>query len=399
MIDDLTRSGRPLVYKEKHQLKLIGFYCQTQPFESCGKWSLRLAELHIKNHSEIIDFKVSKSTIHRILKNHNLKPHRSKYFLHISDPDFFYKMNHLIELYLNPPKHLICFDESPGIQVLQRLVPDLQTENMKIKLEEFEYIRHGTIDLFTCLDVNSGKVFSECKAMHNTENLVDFLESHILSIPINDKIDYIMDNLNTHCNYKVCILVAKYSYIKCPHESELDSMKKRRKWLSQPDKRIVFHYTPFHGSWLNMVEIWFGIIGQKCLKESFSSPDDMFEGINSFVNIWNSLMAHPFEWTYTGVQLPKRVIKRFTQTLLSPKFKDIELRILTKQLTLINNMYNDNYNDIQEELWINLIEVFSKTINIIKNIINKEKGQTRERNAKLALKQLVLSFNLKNIAC
>ncbi len=302
-----------MIFDNEKQLRLIGFYCQTLPFGNSGKLSLRLAELYLENNLDIIDFQVSKSTIHRILENHNLKPHRKKYFLHISDPNFFPKMEHLIELYLNPPKKLFCFDESPGIQVLQRLVPDQRTDTMKIKMEEFDYIRHGTIDLFTCLDVNSGKVFSECKATHNTDDLVNFLEQHILSIKNNEKIDYIMDNLNTHCNYKVCVLIAKHSGIECPLNKELDTMEKRRDWLSNSDKRITFHYTPFHGSWLNMVEIWFGIIGQKCLKESFVSPEEMFGSINSFVDIWNSLMAHPFKWTYTGKGLHERVAKGCVQ--------------------------------------------------------------------------------------
>ena len=66
-------------------------------------------------------------------------------------------MNHLIKLYLNPPKHLYCFDECRGIQVLQRLSPDLQTEEMKMRLEEFEYIPNGTIDMIAFYSVNTGK--------------------------------------------------------------------------------------------------------------------------------------------------------------------------------------------------------------------------------------------------
>jgi len=123
-IYDLPRSGRPLIYGEDRQLKVIGFYCQSQPLPEHGRWTLRMAAVYLNAHPERTGFTISKSTIHRVLQNHNLKPHRSRYFLHISDPDFFPKMEHIIGLYLSPPQNLFCFDESPGIQVLQRLVPD-----------------------------------------------------------------------------------------------------------------------------------------------------------------------------------------------------------------------------------------------------------------------------------
>jgi hypothetical protein len=127
-IYDNSRSGRPVVYNEAIQLRTIGFYCQTTPLQNCGRWSLRVAGKDIENNSELLGLPSSHATIQRLLKKHHLKVHRSKYFLQITDPDFFPKMDHLIQLYLNPPEYLFCFDECPGIQVLQRLAPDLQTE-------------------------------------------------------------------------------------------------------------------------------------------------------------------------------------------------------------------------------------------------------------------------------
>ncbi len=156
-LQDMPRTGRPVIYSQSIHLSLIGFYCQTRPFSECGRWTLRLAEKYLGKHAGIIGTPIPKSTIHRILQANNLKPHRSRYFLHISDPDFFPKMDHLINLYFNPPKNLYCFDECPGIQVLQRLSPDLQTERMKMRLEEFEYIRNGTIDVLAFYSVNTGK--------------------------------------------------------------------------------------------------------------------------------------------------------------------------------------------------------------------------------------------------
>ncbi|MCI5146571.1 MAG: helix-turn-helix domain-containing protein [Candidatus Electrothrix sp. AR3] len=115
-VADYERSGRPALYSEELRLELIGFYCQTQPLPNSGRWTIRWAATHLEQHPEIINARPSKSTIQRILKENNLKPHQSRYFLHITDPDFFPKMNHLTDLYLNPPQNLFFFDECPGIR-------------------------------------------------------------------------------------------------------------------------------------------------------------------------------------------------------------------------------------------------------------------------------------------
>ncbi|MCP3679992.1 MAG: helix-turn-helix domain-containing protein, partial [Gammaproteobacteria bacterium] len=164
--NDNARPGRPLLYNEETHLKTIAFYCQTTPLPDCGRWTLRWAEKRLKEDLNPIGQPISRATIQRILKNHTLKPHLSKYFLQITDPDFFPKMQHIISLYMNKPEYLFCFDECPGIQVLQRLAPHLQTETMQKRLEEFEYIRNGTIDVFAFLRVKSGKIFAECRADH-----------------------------------------------------------------------------------------------------------------------------------------------------------------------------------------------------------------------------------------
>jgi hypothetical protein len=175
----LPRSGRPALYKETFKLELIGFYCQTQPFSNSGRWSLRWAAIYLAAHREILNATPSKSSIHRVLKGNSLKPHQSRYFLHITDPDFFPKMNHLLRLYDNPPQNLFFFDECPGIQILKRLLPDLRTDEMKIRLEEFEYIRNGTMNVLAFLDYKTGKVFAECQADHKTETFINVFKRHV----------------------------------------------------------------------------------------------------------------------------------------------------------------------------------------------------------------------------
>ena len=391
-IVDQPRTGRPLTYEEDKQLKLIAFYCQSSPFPEGGRWSIRLADKWLKTDIERIDFAPSKSTIHRILQSHHLKPHRSKYFLHVSDPDFFPKMERIIELYLNPPSNLFSFDECPGIQVLQRLVPDMRTEETKIRMEEFEYIRNGTIDLFACFDVNTGKIFSKCHACHNTEQLVEFMKNHIRTIKNDEPIHYILDNLNTHSTYAICNLVAQCSNIECPSEKKLNSMEKRREWLSESGKRIVFHFTPFHGSWLNMVEVWFGIMAGKCLKESFRSAEDLYQTINAFADIWNTYMAHPFNWKYTGQGLHEKVVKRFIQSLKADAILKIELRILTKQLCLMNNLFTHYRSFVSEKYWCELKECFQLRVPYFIKMIEEEMGPKRKNKALIALQELQSLF-------
>ncbi len=159
-VADLLRSGRPSIYSETLKLELIGFYCQTQPFPNSGRWTLRWASIYLTKYPECINASPSKSTIHRILKENGLKPHQSRYFLHSTDPNFFTKMEHLIKLYQNPPKNLFFFDECPGIQILKRLLPDLQTDNEKKRIEEFEYIRNGTTNVLAFFNYANGETYA-----------------------------------------------------------------------------------------------------------------------------------------------------------------------------------------------------------------------------------------------
>lgn len=402
-IDDNQRSGRPVVYSQAIQFKTTAVYCQTTPLPNCGRWTLRTVAKHIKNDPTLIGLPTSHSTIHRFLQNQGLKPHRSKYFLHITDPNFFPKMERLIKLYLNQPQYLFCFDECPGIQILQRLAPDLQTEIIKIRLEEFEYIRNGTMDVFTFLRLKTGTVFAECRADHTIKTLLEVFEKHLQSLPENEPLHYVMDNLASHSSYQLCKLIAKYSYIKCPPEKKLNRAVKRRQWLQSENKRIIFHFTPFHGSWLNMVEIWFGILNQKCLKESFDSPESIYNAIYDFANLWNSLLAHPFKWNYDGRGLHQKAVNRFIK-MLDNSMTKMNIKFMTKQFLLMQNLIKNYQTEIKFESWIKLHDLICSNHEIINSIIIKDGGPQKLQKAKTALINLIDSLNIlinhvnKNVA-
>ena len=397
-VADMPRSGRPVAFGSDIQAKLTGFYCQTRPFAGNGQWTMRLAATWLNNEPSILGVSISKSTIQRILRANNLRPHLYKYFLHITDPCFFPKMAHLISLYNNPPENLYCFDECPGIQVLQRLAPDLRTEKMKLYLREFEYCRYGTVDVLAFLNVGTGGVSAQCRSDHKKETLVEVFEGHFKSAPTNDKLNYIMDNLNSHCCYELCQLVAKYSNVECPPEKQLGSMVARRGWLMKSDKRIIFHYTPYHGSWLNQVEYWFGMLNAKCLRETYNSPKDLFRSITKFQEFYNKLLTKPFKWKYTGEGLQEKAVSRFLGMLCNTT--KIESGFLVKQIKLHINIANEHWGLVEGEIWLSLYEKFMEQRFLIEYVITmsaKKKFEEDLKYIQILIEILKHKLNIPNI--
>ena len=396
-LHDRPRSGRRALYSEEAKLRVVAFYCQTKPLPNGGRWSLRWAARRLQADPTRIGVSPTKSTLHRIMQGNRLKPHRSCYFLHITDPNFFPKMEHLVRLYRNPPPHLFFFDECPGIQVLKRLTPDLRTDDMRLRLEEFEYIRNGTLDVFAFLHHADGKVVLECHADHTANTLVDVFRRHVNRFPEAEALHYVMDNLSTHRGYPFCQVVAELSGITCPPEHDLNNQAKRVQWLCREDKRIVIHFTPYHGSWLNQVEIWFGIMGAKVLRESFGAPEQLKALLEAFADDWNLLLAHPFRWSYDGEGLHDKAVKRFTKMLRSSA-AEMELRTLTKLLALMTNLLDDYFSKAPEESWHQLAASLSSQSAAVAALIEREQGPRRKKNAQQALDGLAAALQQRSLS-
>jgi transposase len=390
-LHDRPRCGRPERYSEATRLKTVAFYCQTQPLPGCGRWSLRWAALHLGARPERIGAAPSKSAIHRFLSKNRLKPHQSRYFLHITDPDFFPKMEHLVALYRHPPSHLFFFDECPGIQILKRLTPDLRTEEMGRRLEEFEYIRNGTMDLFAFLNNADGRVYAECHGDHTTATFLDAFNRHVSQFPAAEQLHYVMDNLSTHRGYPFCQEVANLSKVHCPSQGELDTATKRAAWLRGSDKRIVIHFTPYHGSWLNLVEIWFGITNRKAFRESFDSVEMLMEAFLAWLNEWNGLLAHPFRWTYDGEGLHEKAVKRFT-AMLGNAADQLETRILTKELLLMTNLLGGYLAKVDTNIWNEFVRTLQSKQDLLTSRIQREDGPVRKKKAENALAGLIAAL-------
>jgi putative transposase len=112
-----------------------------------------------------------------------------------------------------------------------------------------------------------------------------------------------MDNLNTHWNLSLCRLIARLSGV--PFEpKKLRTGAQRRAFLTNPEHKHVLHFTPKHGSWLNQIEIWFGVLQRRVIRRgNFRSQADLARKFLEYIVYYNLHLAHPYRWTYTGQPL------------------------------------------------------------------------------------------------
>lgn len=386
-LTDARRCGRPRRFSEAARLMVIAVYCQhSPPLPGIHLWSLRDAQRYFKEHPEPIGGPISRATIHRILLDHALRPHRRKYYLQITDPDFFPKMEHIIEQYSNPPQNLYCFDECTGIQALKRLTPTLPPTADQPALEDFDYHRNGTTDLLAFLNPATGKVYGQCTENHNRHTLCEVFSTHVRMHPSDAVIHYIMDNLSTHYHDDFCRTVAELSSVSY---SPLKTGAQRRQWLQSQHKRIVVHFVPFHASWLNMVEIWFGILKSKCLKyEQFFSVEQLRQAIIAFIETWNEFYAHPFSWSYTGAGLHGKAVRRFRR-LLCIETEQMDAKFLTSQLLLMSNLAERYLRLIPQADWRHLINLANEKADYITNIIESDTRPRAQQKTRKAYSRFV----------
>jgi transposase len=225
------------------------------------------------------------STVQRLLADLDVKPHKTEQWLHSTDPEFREKVTAICELYLTPPalnSVVLCIDEKPGMQALERRFPDRPTAPGRLRRREFEYKRHGTQTLLSAFNVHTGNVIADCGDTRKAPDLVRFMERIATEHP-HQTVHVIWDCLNIHFDGK---------------DGRWTAFNERH------GNRFVFHYTPKHASWVNQVECFFSILQRQCLTHgSFGSIEELREIVLAFLDDWNRNKAHPFRWTFTGYPL------------------------------------------------------------------------------------------------
>jgi transposase len=276
-LEDMPRSGRPA---EIDPLQIVIATLEPPP-EKLGvtHWSTRLlaAELGISN-----------ATVAETWQRYDLQPWRRETFKFSTDPDLEAKVRDVIGLYLAPPQNAIvlCIDEKSQIQALNRTAPILPLRPGLPEKATHDYVRNGTTTLFAALEVATGKVTDACFQRHRHQEFLRFLKQVARAYP-RVALHVVCDNYATH----------KHPAVKA--------------WLER-NPRITLHFTPTSGSWMNMVEIFFGIITRQAIRRgSFDSVRELTGAIRRFIDGWND-RCEPFTWTKDADQILAKAIRKET---------------------------------------------------------------------------------------
>jgi len=223
---------------------------------------------------------LSKSSIGRIWRAFELKPHRAEGFKLSNDPLFVDKVFDVVGLYLNPPEAavVLCVDEKSQVRALARSQPAFPMMPGMPEKRTHDYVRHGTTSLFAAFNTADGTVISSLHRRHRTVEFKKFLAKIDTEVPDHLDVHLVCDNYGTHKSPAVI------------------------KWL-QTHPRFHMHHTPTYSSWINQVERWFAYLTEQLLQRSdHRSVQALEKDIRSWVKAWNE-NPKPFIWTKTAEQI------------------------------------------------------------------------------------------------
>lgn len=315
-LQDEHRCGGPGKFTAEQLALLLALACE--PPEKSGRpithWTG--AELADEAIQRGIVESISPSQVNRYLREAKLQPHKSRYWLNTTekDPDLFKAQVQMVcacyqdapGLYQYHDTHTISVDEMTGIQALERTAATRPMKPGQGEKREFEYKRHGTVTLIGNFHVVSGELIAPTLGPTRTE--ADFVAHVVQTIKLDPTAGYVfvLDNLNIHQSASLVEKVAELCGIKDDlgkkgQSGVLQSQKSRQEFLADLSHRIRFTYTPKHSSWLNQIEIVFGIVMRKVVRRgSFTSTEDLRSKVLAFIEYFNQVFARPFNWTYTG---------------------------------------------------------------------------------------------------
>jgi transposase len=274
---DNPRPGTPKKYNESLKTKILQTLEKPAP-KGQSTWDGKSLARAVN---------ASDDAVWRILRKEGIQLQRCRSWCVSTDKEFTKKSIDIIGLYLNPPENalVICVDEKPSIQAIERKRGYVETSSGKIvQGMKSTYKRHGVLNLFAALNVATGEIKTQTTRQKKRPEFQAFLDNIMDGISPEQQVHVILDNYCTH--------------------------KRNDEWLSK-HPNVTFHFTPTSASWLNQVEIWFGMLSRKALKNgSFNSIEELRKAIEDFVEVYSE-NAKPFVWTkreVKGAQLRNTII-------------------------------------------------------------------------------------------
>jgi transposase len=293
-LEDLPGRGKPAAISAEARAWVVSLACQ-KPKDlghAAELWTTRLLASHVRQHCVAQGhpslLRLARGTVSKILRQSQVRPHKISYYLERRDPDFDTKMAQVLYVYrevqiLRESKKdvssliaVLSYDEKPGIQVIENTAPDLAPRpGVHPTLgRDYEYIRHGTLSLLAGIDLLTGHVHGLVVDRHRSREFVEFLKEVDRFYPPSATIRIILDNHSAHLS------------------------KETRAYLATVANRFEFVFTPKHGSWLNLVESFFGKLAKTLLRGiRASSKEELRERIERHLQELNQDPV-VMKWSY-----------------------------------------------------------------------------------------------------
>src|SRR3954470_3949286 len=290
-LDDRPRTGRPRIYSDVAAAEVKAMACAL-PAETgvaLARWSS--TELAAEAITRDVLATVSASTVRRWLNADAIKPWQCRSWIFPRDPDFAAKAARVLDLYdrlwagrrLADDEYVISADEKSQLQALRRRHPDLPPAPGRVRRQEFEYRREGTLAYLAGYDVHHARVIGRCAPTTGIEPFGQLVEQVMTSEPYASakRVFWVVDNGSSHNGQR-----------------SIDRM--RDAW---PTAELV--HLPIHASWLNQVEIFFSIVQRKVVKpQDFDDLNELADRLLAFQDRYNDT-AEPFDWRFTRKSLDR----------------------------------------------------------------------------------------------
>lgn len=318
-LQDAHRSGRPAEFTDEQVAKVVAMASRSpRDFDRpVDDWTGRELATEAKRQ-EIVE-SISPSRVNHFLRLVDLKPQHRKGWCFTTEKDkelFDQQVKEVCQTYLEAADlsrrcgtHTVCVDEMTSLQANERRAPTKLPMPGQIGKTECQYTRHGTLSLTGSWDVVVGQMMTT--TIDKTRNAEDFA-AHIMATISSDPDGewiFVMDNLNTHYGEPIVRAIAKQLGIdestlgdKKKRKGILGSVASRKAFLTDPSHRIRFVFIPKHSSWLNQIEMMFGVISRRVMRHGdFTSLQDLEEKLARFVEYFNRTFAKPVNWKHDGV--------------------------------------------------------------------------------------------------